>query len=87
MNKDHKLNLAEFGLGYTDILSLMDLGLIHHSEIESGELPIGTSAEWRCAGQILNLRAKGAGITLVYYKFTTAGAELSKLLARKQQTI
>ena len=68
--------MAEFGLGYTDILSLMDLGLIHHSEIESGELPIGTSAEWRCAG-----------ITLVYYKFTTAGAELSKLLARKQKTI
>jgi hypothetical protein len=54
----------------------MDLGLIHHSEIESGELPIGTSAEWRCAG-----------ITLVYYKFTTTGAGLCKLLTRKQQTI
>jgi uncharacterized repeat protein (TIGR03899 family) len=86
-NKDQRLNLAEFGLGYTDILSLMDLGLIHHSEIESGELPIGISAEWRCAGQTLDLSAKGSGTTLVYYKFTTTGAELCKLLTRKQQTI
>ena len=58
MNKDHKLNLAEFGLGYTGILSLMDLGLIHHSEIESGELPIGTSAEWRCAGHNIEFTCK-----------------------------
>ena len=86
-NKDHRLNLAEFGIGYTDILSLIDLGLIHHDEIESGELPIGISAEWRCAGQTLDLSAKGSGTTLVYYKFTTTGAELSKLLTRKQQAI
>ena len=84
-HKVHRLNLAEFGLGYPDILSLMDLGLIHHSEIESGELPIGISAEWRCAGQTLNLTAKRTGTTLVYYKFTTTGAELCKLVTRKRQ--
>ena len=84
-NKEHRLNLAEFGLGYPDILSLMDLGLIHNSEIESGELPTGVSAEWRCAGQTLNLTAKRSGTTLVYYKFTTTGAELCKLVARKRQ--
>lgn len=86
-HKEHRLNLAEFGLGYPDILSLMDLGLIHQTEIESGELPIGTSAEWRCAGQLLNLRAKYSGTTLVYYKFTTTGAELCKLVARKRQDV
>jgi hypothetical protein len=63
----------------------MDLGLIHHSEIESGELPLGMSAEWRCAGQSLNLTAKRSGTTLVYYKFTTTGAELCKLVTRKRQ--
>jgi uncharacterized repeat protein (TIGR03899 family) len=84
-HKEHRLNFAEFGLGYPDILSLMDLGLIHQSEIESGELPIGISVEWRCSGQILNLTAKRAGTTLVYYKFTTTGAELCKLVARKRQ--
>mgnify|MGYP003647897159 CR=1 FL=1 len=84
-HKEHQLNLAEFGLGYPDILSLMDLGLIHNSEIESGELPIGVSAEWRCAGQTLYLTAKRTGTTLVYYKFTTTGAELCKLVTRKRQ--
>lgn len=84
-NKEHRLNLAEFGLGYTDILSLMDLGLIYHNEIESGELPMGISAEWRCAGQTLTLSANRSGTTLVYYKFTTTGAELCKLVTRKRQ--
>ena len=84
-HKEHRLNLAEFGLGYPDILSLMDLGLIHHSEIESGELPIIISAEWRCAGHTLALTANHTGTTLVYYKFTTTGAELCKLVTRKRQ--
>lgn len=84
-HKEHQLNLATFGLGYPDILSLMDLGLIHNSEIESGELPVGVSAEWRSAGQTLSLTAKHTGTTLVYYKFTTTGAELCKLVTRKPQ--
>tara|TARA_R110000751_G_C13795394_1_gene483487 strand:- start:122928 stop:123779 length:852 start_codon:yes stop_codon:yes gene_type:complete len=84
-HKELQLNLATFGLGYPDILSLMDLGLIHNSEIESGELPTGVTAEWRCAGQTLNLNAKRTGTTLVYYKFTTTGAELCKLVTQKRQ--
>ncbi|GAC20067.1 TIGR03899 family protein [Paraglaciecola arctica] len=84
-HKEHQLNMATFGLGYPDILSLMDLGLIHNSEIESGELPVGVPAEWRCAGQTLYLTAKRTGTTLVYYKFTTTGAELCKLVTRKRQ--
>ncbi|MEP1448747.1 MAG: TIGR03899 family protein [Paraglaciecola sp.] len=84
-HNEHQLNLANFGLGYPDILSLVDLGLIHKSEIESGELPIGESIEWRCAGQTVDLQAKRSGTTLVYYKFTTTGAELCKLVPQKRQ--
>jgi uncharacterized repeat protein (TIGR03899 family) len=84
-HKEHRLNFAELGLGYPDILSLMDLGLIHHIEIESGELPIDISVEWHCAGQTLSLAAKRTGTTLVYYKFTTTGAELCKLVTRTRQ--
>ena len=32
------LNLSQFGLTYPQILSLIDLGLLHQSEIESGEM-------------------------------------------------
>jgi uncharacterized repeat protein (TIGR03899 family) len=83
--KEHKLNLGEHGLGYPDVLSLMDLGLIHHSEIESAEIPINIGAEWRCAGQNLTLSARRPGTTLIYYKFTTTGAELCKLVTRQKQ--
>lgn len=86
-HKEHQLNLAEYGLGYPDILSLMDLGLIHHSEIESGELPVDKTYEWRCAGHTLELNAKRLGTTLVYYKFTTTGAELCKLVTRQKQEV
>ncbi|MGS2722041.1 TIGR03899 family protein [Paraglaciecola aestuariivivens] len=79
------INLAEFGLGYPDILSLMDLGLIHHSEIESGELPTEKSYEWRCTRQTMQIRAKRAGTSLKYYKFTTSGAELCKLVPQQKQ--
>jgi hypothetical protein len=65
----------------------MDLGLVHHSEIESGELPKDMTTEWRCAGQSFNLNAKRTGITLVYYKFTTTGAELCKLVNRMKHGV
>lgn len=86
-HKEHQLNLANFGLSYPDILSLVNLGLIHNSEIESGELPTADSVEWRCAGQAVNIQAKRSGTTLVYYKFTTTGAELFKLVAHKRQDL
>jgi uncharacterized repeat protein (TIGR03899 family) len=86
-HKEQQLNLAKYGLSYPDLLSLMDLGLVHHSEIESGELPKDMTTEWRCAGQSFNLNAKRTGITLVYYKFTTTGAELCKLVNRMKHGV
>ena len=84
-HKEHHLNLGKFGLGYPDLLSLMDLGLIHHSEIESGELALHSRVEWRCAGQQTHLSAKRRGLTLMYYKFTASGAELYKLVSAHKQ--
>lgn len=85
IHKEQQLNLAEYGLGYPDLLSLMDLGLIHHSEIESGELEVHSRVEWRCAGQQMYLSAKRRGVTLMYYKFTSTGAELFKLVSGHKQ--
>ena len=82
---EHQLNLAHFTLSYPDLLSLIDLGLIHQSEIESGELPVNQSVEWRVAGHVVNLCPKYQGLTLVYFKFTTIGAELSKLITSQKQ--
>ncbi|KXI29525.1 TIGR03899 family protein [Paraglaciecola hydrolytica] len=82
---EHQLNLAHFTLSYPDLLALMDLGLIHHSEIESGELALEQLTEWRVAGHSISFVPKHRGLTLVYFKFTTTGAELSKLVTSQKQ--
>lgn len=77
------LNLATFGLSYPDILALTDMKLIFGSEIESGELAQTQSIQWRCGSQSYSLRPTRPGLALVYYKFTSVGAELSKLINRQ----
>jgi uncharacterized repeat protein (TIGR03899 family) len=84
-NSGHQLNLAQFGLSYPDLLALMDLGLIHHSEIESGEIAFGETIEWRISGHTMTLSPRLRSLTLVYFKFTTIGAELSKLVNSQKQ--
>lgn len=80
LHKNHQLNLAEFGLAYPDILSLMDAGLIYNSEIESGELSTHSRSEWRIGNTAIHLSPKRSSLFLNYYKFTPTGAELSKLV-------
>lgn len=82
---EHQLNLAQFGLSYPKLLTLMDLGLIHQSEIESGELPVQEKEEWRVSGHSISFSAKYSGVTWVYFKFTSTGAELSKLVNSQRQ--
>lgn len=83
LKKDHHLNLAEFGLGYPDLLSLMNLGLIYNSEIESGELKTEARSQWRVGNETLHLSPLRSGLTLQYYKFTATGSELCKLVGGK----
>lgn len=83
LKKDHYLNLAEFGLGYPDLLSLMNLGLIYNTEIESGELNTEARSQWRVGSETLHLSPKRSGLAIQYYKFTATGAELFKLVSGK----
>ncbi|MCY7296551.1 TIGR03899 family protein [Alteromonas sp. a30] len=79
--KSQQLNLAEHGLPYPDLLTLMDAGLIFNSEIESGELVPGRKNEWRSSGDTFQLAPRRSGLFLNYYKFTATGAELAKLVS------
>lgn len=74
------LNLSQFGLTYPQILNLADLGLLHQSEIESGQLSKHQQLQWFYHQQLLQGRAKHQGVVLQYYKFTAIGAELMPLL-------
>ncbi len=74
------LNLSQFGLTYPQILSLIDLGLLHPAEIESGVMTKGQVLQWQFPQTPLTGRLKANGIVLQYYKFTHNGAELMSLL-------
>lgn len=81
LQKNHQLNLAEFGLAYPDILSLMEAGLIYNAEIESSELSVHRRGEWRIGKHGFHLGPRRGGLFLNYYKFTATGEELSKLVS------
>lgn len=74
------LNLSQFGLSYPQILSLIDIGLLHSAEIESGELASGHSLSWQYPQQTLSGTVRKT-VVLQYYKYTASGAELLPLLS------
>lgn len=80
LSKNQQLNLAQFGLPYPDLLTLMDAGLIFGTEIESGEQDPTRKVEYRFGNDTFFLAPKRSGIFLNYYKFTATGAELAKLV-------
>ncbi|MBZ9611162.1 TIGR03899 family protein [Rheinheimera maricola] len=74
------LNLNQYGLSYPQILSLMDIGLLHNSEIESGSLPSGQILNWQYQQTSINGTINSKDVVLQYYKYTACGAELLPLL-------
>jgi uncharacterized repeat protein (TIGR03899 family) len=77
-----QINLASVGLSYPDLLSLQEMKLIYASEIESAEYSEGQQVTWRCVNENITLTCKAPGVALVYYKFTSVGAELYKLVTK-----
>ena len=74
------LNLSQFGLSYPQILNLVDIGILHNVEIESGELQPGQHFSWQFQSQTLECTALQRGVVLQYYKYTAVGTELLPLL-------
>lgn len=80
------LNMGSFQLPYSSILVLTDLGLLHASELESGQIEADPALIINYQGKILSLQVNGKGVRLVYYRFTPTGNELCKLLGNKPDT-
>ena len=77
-----QLNLASVGLSYPDMLALQDMKLLYASEIEGAEYIEGQQTKWRCGSEQFTIESKTTGVALVYFKFTSVGSELYKLVAR-----
>lgn len=75
------LNLSQFGLPYPQILSLIDIGILHSSEIESGELPAGQALLWQFQQVNVSGTISSKNVVLQYYKYTASGAELLPLVS------
>ena len=78
-----RLSLGNFGLPWSDIMALHELGILFQDEILSGPwqddeplpLYIGAGKHW--------LKARRPGLQLIYLRYTETGLALSRLLPKK----
>lgn len=75
-----QLNLSKCGLNYPDILTLVDLGILHAEMIESGFLPAKKGITLSLANQRIVLTPLQQDLVLTYFRFTPIGEELCRLI-------
>lgn len=78
-----KLALGNYQLPYSNLLVLMDLGLLLRSELESGEITIESSLAFGYQGTHYLLKPIKKGVALTYYRLSPTGQEIASLLGMK----
>lgn len=79
----HKLALGNYQLSYTDLLLLMDLGLILRTELESGEIDMEPPLPLKIQHKQYMITPLAKGMKLFYYRFSPTGNELAKLVGKR----
>ncbi len=77
------INIGNHQLPYSSLLVLIELGLLHATELESGEIELDPPLLLSYQGKSLSLQASSKGVKLLYYRFTPTGNELCRLLGHK----
>lgn len=77
------LGLSQFGLPYSSILTLVDAGILHSSEFETGLLNNKTPIQFALQGIQMKLTPKSGNLLFSYYRFTPIGDELAQLVQPK----
>ncbi|MGF1721564.1 TIGR03899 family protein [Vibrio kyushuensis] len=77
------VNTGNFQLPYSSLLVLIELGLLHGTELESGEIEIDPPLPLSYQGKNHSLQPQTKGVRLLYYRFSPTGNELCKLLGNK----
>lgn len=79
------LGLSQFGLPYSSLLTLMDAGILHKSEFETGLLPAKQALVLQLPHQQqLTLTPKSNHLLFGYYRLTAVGEELAHLVAPRE---
>ena len=79
----NKLSLGNFSLPYSDLLILLELGLILKSELESGELTPGSPLPFNYQNHTYQLTPHQKGLSFTYYRLSPTGQEIAELLGSK----
>lgn len=79
----YTLNLGSFNLPYSSIMVLIELGLLHATELESGEIELNGPLHLQYQSKQLSLTPNIRGVRLLYYRFSPTGNELCRLLGHK----
>ncbi|KHD23797.1 hypothetical protein NM09_17145 [Vibrio caribbeanicus] len=82
-NTTNNINVGNYQLPYSSLLVLFELGLMHGTELESGEIKLDSPLPLLYQGKQLSLQAHSKGVRLLYYRFSPTGNELCKLLGNK----
>ncbi len=78
------LALSQFGLPYSNILTLVDAGILYGSEFETGEINSKHPVHLVLPGAQMKLTPKRGNILFNYYRLTPIGDELVQLVQPKQ---
>lgn len=74
------VNLSKHGLNYTQLITLIELGLVHQQEIESAAYQTNDEIKITHQNQVYDVAVKQKDVVFTYYKLTQAGYELSQLI-------
>ncbi|EJL6548257.1 TIGR03899 family protein [Vibrio cholerae] len=77
------INIGNHQLPYSSLLVLIELGLLHATELESGEIEAEPALLLSYQGKNLHLQPTSKGVRLIYYRFSPTGNELCRLLGNK----
>ncbi|PMG75258.1 TIGR03899 family protein [Shewanella sp. 10N.286.51.B7] len=77
------VGLSKFGLPYSSILTLMDAGILHSSEFETGILEKNAAILLSMTDHQIKISPRSNNLLFSYYRFTPVGDELCILVQAK----
>jgi len=85
-NREKNINLSQFGLNYSDLLTLAENHLVFIQESETNLLSKNEQLNFNYNGLSFLMTTKKANCILRFYKFTPIGVELAHLIGDKPDT-
>ena len=79
-DREQHINLGQFGLAYSELLTLADNHLLFIQQAETSPIAKGDTIQLSYNGKSLILSAAKSNCLLSFYKFTPIGAELAQLI-------